>query len=123
MINPDLQPGKPVQTRSGLEAVIYAVHEGQGRPIHCAYKAEDGEWVSVVRRADGGIMYADPSHPLDIIPKPKKLTGFINVYPCTAYETRKEADMVAGDHRIACLDLAELNLTEGHGLTEGSSDE
>ena len=25
MINPDLQPGKPVQTRSGLEAVIYAV--------------------------------------------------------------------------------------------------
>jgi hypothetical protein len=45
MINPDLMPGKPVQTRSGLEAVIYAVHEGQEWCIHGAYKIASGEWV------------------------------------------------------------------------------
>lgn len=123
MINPDLMPGKPVQTRSGLEAVIYAVHEGQDCPVHGAYKEEDGVWVTFARR-DDGLIYADgDTRPLDIIPARKKLTGFINVYLFDAYETRERADAVAVPDRIACIDLASLNLTEGHGLTEGSSDD
>lgn len=125
MINPDLQPGKPVQTRSGLEAVIYEVHEGQKYPIIGAYKNSKGDWFPFARRADGYFWKnGGPTDPLDIIPAPKKLTGFINVYAIDVHKTRDNADSVAeGYDRIACLDLAEHNLAEGHGLTEGSSDE
>jgi len=125
MTNPDLQPGKPVQTRSGLEAVIYAVHERQKYPIIGAYKNENGNWVPFVACADGTIWGEHEPHDLDIIPGPKKLTGFINVYAdyASKYETREEADRFARPSRIDCLDLSSLNLTEGHGLTEGSSDE
>lgn len=123
MTNPDLQPGKPVQTRSGLEAVIYAVHEGQAFPILGAYKNSAGDWVPFKVRADGSVYTNGDTDRRDIIPAPKKLTGFINVYPCTVYETREEAGRAADDswpgHRIDCIDLASLNLTEGHGLTEG----
>lgn len=120
MINPDLMPGKPVQTRSGLEAVIYAVHEGQKYPIIGAYKNSKGDWVPFARRDDGSFWGNGPTDHLDIIPKPKKLTGFINVYPGDVIGRREDADVIAGDHRIACLDLSEYNLTEGHGLTEAS---
>ena len=127
MINPDLQPGKPVQTRSGLEAVVYEVHEGQKYPIIGAYKDEDGNWVPFAWRADGSVWEYGPD-PHDIIPKPKKLTGFINVYEGGPVAFRREwqtADWSSSHNdrnRIACIDLASLNLTEGHGLTEGSSD-
>ena len=121
MTNPDLQPGKPVQTRSGLEAVIYAVHEGQHYAIHGARKNKEGEWVAFACHADGSVWDGYPT-PLDIIPAPKKLTGFVNVYECTPFETREAADEYARG-RIACIDLASLNLTEGHGLAEGSSDD
>lgn len=123
MTNPDLQPGKPVQTRDGREAVIYAVHEGQKHPIHCAYKDENGEWTAFVMCADGSVLDDGVRRPLDIIPVPKKLTGFINVHPEFVYETRAEADRAAGCSRratgrdpIACIDLSEHNLTEGHGM-------
>ena len=124
MINPDLQPGKPVQTRSGLEAVIYEVHEGQKYPNIGAYKNSKGDWFPFARRSDGYFWKnGGPTDPLDIIPAPKKLTGFINVYPVFVSKTREDADRVAGESRIACIDLAEHNLAEDHGLTEGSSDE
>jgi hypothetical protein len=122
MINPDLQPGKPVQTRSGLEAVVYAVHEGQDYPIIGAFKDKDGNWAGLAWCADGAFFKSRRANPLDIIPSPKKLTGFINVYEyyATRHGTRESADRHAGSGLIACLDFASLNLTEGHGLTEES---
>lgn len=127
MINPDLMPGKPVQTRSGLEAVTYAVHEGQKYPIIGAYKNENGAWVPTWRHADGSSWGDGRTNPLDILPKPKKLTGFINVYAdgysAGVFLTREIADKDAhrtATTRIDCIDLGSLNLTEGHGLTEES---
>jgi hypothetical protein len=128
MINPDLQPGKPVQTRSGLEAVIYAVHEGQDYPIIGAYKDKDGNWAGLTWCADGAFFKSRRANPLDIIPSPKRMSGFVNVYDdgfVTLWEDRHSADWSSSHNyrnRIACIDLAELNLTEGHGLTEVSSD-
>lgn len=122
MTNPDLQPGKPVQTRSGLEAVIWSVRDDQQRPIRGEYKDEYGEWITFSRFVNGSILIDGTPHVLGIIPKPKKLTGLINVYEgfAATYDTREEADKGASSNRIACLDLSEHNLTEGHGLTEGS---
>jgi len=76
IINPDLQPGKPVQTRSGLEAVVYAVYEGQEYPVHGAYRDKDGVWMPTMYHGDGSFWWDHGPHALDIIPVPKKLTGF-----------------------------------------------
>ena len=51
-----------------------------------------------------------------LCPEPKKLSGFLNVYPHSAefHETKQLADEFAVKPRIACVDLSQFE--EGHGL-------
>lgn len=57
-------------------------------------------------------------HNLDLIEKPRRLQGWINVYPNeitgVVYQTRSDADSGASDERIACIDLSQFK--EGEGL-------
>jgi hypothetical protein len=120
MINPDLQPGKPVQTRSGLEAVVYAVHEGQDYPIIGAFKDKDGDWAGLAWCADGAFFKSRRANPLDIIPSPKRMSGFVNVYRNdrgelflgAIYSCRNGSN--TSSSRIACIDLSQFE--EGEGL-------
>jgi hypothetical protein len=117
---------KPVQTRDGDEARIYAQDGGGEWPVHGAVKGECG-WESATWTA-AGRYYEDGAHQeyerdLVNIPERRRLTGWVNVYDYDAtgvdnkvHLSRHNADARADKAaRIACVPI-DLEYTVGQGL-------
>lgn len=103
---------KPLQTLDGQKVRIYA-HDGcPSKPIHGAWQACDGNWVSS--------SYAP--HQLRNTPPPKiTKTGWVNIYKNGAissiHNTKTIADLASreDDSRVACVEVT-FTYTEGEGL-------
>lgn len=111
----------PVQTRDGATVRLLCIDAPGPRPICGLIETEEG--VSFLGRwTTRGAFTLDPHFKSanDLIPVKRKLSGFINVYPCDddiyglMYFERREAADSYGGPRLACIDLSQFH--EGHGL-------
>lgn len=119
MTDIQFKPGDAVQLRNGWEAEVLDVVEGQYWCVFIKYKDEEGEWH--LRALDCRGRECSVETDYDLIHKPKRMSGFVNVYddgpPVTFFSNRHVADWTASKHsrnRIACIDLSQLE--EGEGL-------
>ena len=107
---------KQYRTRNGLEVRIYATDGAKGK-IHGAMLSDEG-WEHRTWDASGRIMLCEP-HDYDLIEVKQrhKRTVWVNVYDrhTFLYESRKDADCMRDDDRIACIKV-ELDFEEGEGL-------
>lgn len=78
---PELDFTKPelLQTRGGQSVRIYATDGGGAWPIHGAVK-KDNIWAAASWATDGYSNNQDAPDAFDLIPKPKRVTGWVNVY-------------------------------------------
>jgi hypothetical protein len=120
MTDVQFKPGDDVQLRNGWEAKVLDVVEGQEWCVFMRYMDEDGYCDCLQVRADGRMVSFEES-PLDLIHKPKRMSGFVNVYDdggsVTFWEDRHSADWSSSHsdrNRIACIDLSQFE--EGEGL-------
>ncbi len=100
-------PKKPVQTRDGREAGIYATDGGGDYKIHGWFIGTDGTKRSGIWCENG---QHDPGHlysQLDLINTPEpEVVKYVNfdASGCTdAFDTRGAADYCANGDRIACV--------------------
>lgn len=117
--------GDAVQLRNGWEAEVLDVVGGQEWCVFIRYRDEGRQWDCLQVRADGRVD-SDEESPIDLIHKPKRMSGFVNVYRDKHGEvwtgdicrTRAiascSASSRAGVERIDCIDLSER--VEGQGL-------
>jgi len=119
MTNIQFKLGDAVQLRNGWDAKVLDVVEGQEYCVFLRYRDGDGKWDFISVRADGRYL-RDEKSPLDLIHKPKRMSGFVNVYQGYAtgvFTNRASADIDdrhATFTRIACIDLSQFE--EGEGL-------
>ena len=127
MTNIQFKPGDDVQLRNGWAAKVLDVVEGQEWCVFVRYRDENRQWECGVVRADGRLDSGE-KNPFDLIHKPKRMSGFVNVYRDVHGNwrtgdinlTRKMADTMVydvlsqGEVRIACIDLSQFE--EGEGL-------
>jgi hypothetical protein len=111
--------GDDVQLRNGWEAEVLDVVEGQEYCVFIKFFDPRELWVAVQRCADGRQVSGQES-PLDLIHKPKRMSGFVNVYDdggsVTFWEDRHSADWSSSHsdrNRIACIDLSQFEGGEG----------
>jgi hypothetical protein len=110
------KPDDDVQLRNGWPAKVLDVVGWQERCVFIRYRNECRQWDCIAVRADGRQVSGEES-PLDLIHKPKRMSGFVNVYEVTAawHKTREQADNIPRlPARIACIDLSQFE--EGEGL-------
>jgi len=110
---------KQYRTRDGREVRIYATGAGGKYPVHGAVKTDENEWSPSSWGGDGQ-QYIGGESEWDIIEiRPRiKREYWVNVYHwrvSSLWETKKEADKVAGDDRIACVKVV-IDCEEGEGL-------
>jgi hypothetical protein len=109
---------KVKRTRGGHEVRIYAT-DGKGLyPIHGAYC--NGDWWVMQTWTSDGKVQCGPEGPYDLVEEPRtvEVDVWLNVYPCDkggVWDTREEADRVADNGRIACINI-KRTVTEGEGL-------
>ena len=106
------------QTRDGLTARVLCVNLNRPLyPVVAAITNEDGIEVIWYFTDEGRFINTNVDRVEDLIPKPKRIKGWINVYPYCyiygLYPTKKEADENADPQRIACI---EIDVEEGEGL-------
>ena len=126
MTDTQFKPGDAVQLRNGWEAEVLDVVEGQEWCVFIKYKDEKRGWLLGTRDENGRECSIETAY--DLIHKPKRMSGFVNVYRNVngylwagdANPTRKEAEKMVrdvlsdGEVRIACIDLSQFE--EGEGL-------
>lgn len=111
--------GDAVQLRNGREAEVLDVVDGQEWCVFIKAKNGSGVWFSGTRDADGRL-YNDEENCLDLVHKPKRMSGFVNVYRNdrgelflgAIYSCRNDSN--TSSSRIACIDLSQFE--EGEGL-------
>ena len=86
--------------------------------VAAVYKDERGEVDIVYLSLDGHFHYTNEEAVEDVVLKPKKLSGWVNIYEqkitSQVYPSKKEADKCAYEDRLACIDLSQFE--EGHNL-------
>ena len=110
--------GYEVVYRDGRKPVrlIYVPENHQGLNI-LTIRNHDSAWWHF---SDGEIRNDGTNTDFDLMllcPEPKKLSGFVNVYPTLVskvFETNQEANQNRLRGCIACIDLSQFE--EGHGL-------
>lgn len=121
MTDIQFKPGDAVQLRNGWEAEVLDVVPGQDLCVFIRYRNNSGEWFSTLRHADGRV-FSNGEEPIDLVHKPKRMSGFVNVYRdgrgelflSAIKEDREQADAHDASNRIDCIDLSER--VEGQGL-------
>lgn len=114
-MEPKFDPTKPVQTRDGKEARVYAVHTNQSFAIHGAYY--EGSWRIHGWQMDGKDAFA--GNALDLINIPEEREVWVNIYKGKdtysryAYFSREEALTDKGKGCIACV---KVKFKIGEGL-------
>ena len=112
------KPGDDVQLRNGWEAEVLDVVPGQHWCVFIKYKDKDGVWWCTTRNAKGRDCSMETE--MDLIHKPKRLSGFVNVYRNDRGEmfvggiSNSRDNRPATPTRIACIDLSQFE--EGEGL-------
>lgn len=110
--------GDAVQLRNGREAEVLDVVPGQHWCVFIKYKDKDGVWWCTTRDAKGRECSMETE--MDLIHKPKPMSGFVNVYRNdrgelflgAIYSCRNGSN--TSSSRIACIDLSQFE--EGEGL-------
>jgi len=74
----DFSKPEELQTRNGRPVRIYATDGGGGYPVHGA-TLNDGVWLVKAWKSNG-LSSTVAEHQLDIISKPKRITGWMNAY-------------------------------------------
>lgn len=116
-----IDKNKQYKTRSGLPVRIYATDCGGGYPVHGAV-LKNGVW-RVEEWTITGVVIKECENLGDLIEvKPRiQRTYYINVYnsgdgrDAAFHYNRKDADIYAGAHRVACLEIT-IDCEEGEGL-------
>jgi hypothetical protein len=75
----DFSKPETLQTRNGRPVRIYATDGGGNYPIHGATVDSKGLWFSTTW-SESGSHSVEMTSELDIIPKPLRITGWVNVY-------------------------------------------
>lgn len=120
MTNIQFKVGDAVQLRNGWEAEVLDVVGGQALCVFIEYKDKNGVWWCTTRDAKGRECSMETQ--MDLIHKPKRLYGFVNVYRTEDGEvflgginnSRDNRPAAATPTRIACIDLSQFE--EGEGL-------
>jgi len=89
----DFTKPESLQTRDGREVRIYATDAGGEKPIHGAV-LDDDLWVCRSWTADGQFSGSICSEPCDLIPKPLRLTGWLNCYEMDGFTRPSFGDSV-----------------------------
>ena len=111
--------GDAVQLRNGWPAEVLDVVEGQALCVFIRYKDNDDVWRAAAHLVDGRA-YRRCESEIDLIHKPKRMSGFVNVYRNdrgelflgAIYSCRNDSN--TSSSRIACIDLSQFE--EGEGL-------
>ena len=115
-----IDKNKKYKTRDGLKVRIYATDAGGDSPVHGSI-FKDGVWIQESWSPSG---YCDLINcrlsEWDLVEfKPRiKIKVWVNVYPGgggTLYASKEEADSVAADSRLACIEIT-IDCEEGEGL-------
>lgn len=98
------------QTKDGRLVRIYANDGDNAYPIHGAI--HDEGWQIESWTAGGEFNVDSPVSTHDLIPRPKRIQGWVNMYPWS-HASKGEANMAAGRDRVACV---YIDVPEGEGL-------
>jgi hypothetical protein len=101
---------KQYRTRDGREVRLLMTDGGGDCPVIGAFKRCDGVWVSCDWPASG---CCSSLSKLDLIEVKPKHVRWININPDSGFPTRKDADLVAWNKRMACI---RIEFEEGEGL-------
>lgn len=77
----DFSKPEELQTRDGRAVRIYATDGNNAFPIHGAIK-NDTRWCVATWTQNGRIVDDCMIRPSDLIRKPRRVTGWVNVYRC-----------------------------------------
>ena len=108
-----------LQTRSGSEVLGIFEDKVEGCDPYNRYLVviKDDEGIGIARVNISGCYWAHGETDKDVVLKPKKLSGFINIYKnhsSSGIFTKEEYADDNMSERIACIDLSQFN--EGEGL-------
>jgi hypothetical protein len=121
-----IELGKKYKTRDGREVRIYAVDGGGQFPVHGAVNFSGTAWTPN-EWSETGSHLGDPEfriHDLDLIEVRPRIRRevWLNVFRhddgaefFEACESKANADLIAGDARIACVKVV-IDCEEGEGL-------
>ena len=108
--------GDKVVTRDNRE--VSQIVEFKGTANGYTLYGVVGDEVESWKECGRFLALMDSDNPYDLFMAPKKLSGWVNIYPNLAgpffYESKGDADRCASIDRIACIDLSQYN--EGDGL-------
>ncbi len=99
-------------TRDGRAVRIYASDADGIYPVHGAFLNADDEWCIETWTADGS--WRCEPNPCDLIPRPVKKRGWLNVYEFSLHPSKTLADQ--SRERVPTLACIEVEFTEGEGL-------
>ena len=95
--------GEIYKTRSGKDAVIYAIHPNQKYAVHGAIY-EDGEWDMQTWQLNGQYHSTNPKSSCDLMPpEPETHVAYLNIYGGSFHVTRETADRLSTPERTACI--------------------
>lgn len=96
------------KTRSGVNARIVATDAAGHTPLVVLYKEGATENARNLR-TDGTWWGPEHPHALDLMPRTKEVTRWVNVYPRSwmdgIHETQEEADRCCTPERVACIPI------------------
>lgn len=100
----DFSDPSKLQTRDGREVRIYATDHGGKYPVAGAI-AVDGRWIAKTW-TQGGKEWGDRCGPADIVPKPTRVTGWVNVYrsgTMISASPSRDRQEVASGASVGCI--------------------
>ncbi len=90
----DFTKPETLQTRDGREVRIYATDGGGILRIHGAVKSTEGMWIAMQWTLLGGAFVTMAESPHDLIPKPPRVTGWVNCYEMDGFTRPRFGDSV-----------------------------
>lgn len=113
----DYKP-EELQTREGEEilGVFKTNLDALGHEVLVVVRDKDA-LTDTIHTCYNGSYFGDHECELDVVLKPKKLSGHLNYFKngvVEGWKTREDADKFASEDRVACIDLSQFE--EGEGL-------